>query len=126
MARKTTPTGRVYKPQPESQNLPGTPAAKLEMVYATYGRGKSHGKTFAEVSKAFHDALVNGYGFKPVSFPCQILFTIYPYEGEPRTAVYNCPNQQDVDEHVEFYMSDTTGNTKNVVYSVYVKPEVRP
>lgn len=31
------PTGRWRKPEPEIQNLPGTPASALEMLYARYG-----------------------------------------------------------------------------------------
>lgn len=131
-----SPTGRVYKPEPEIQNLPGTPAAKLEMAYAKYGRAAFT----AETNKAFNDMLVTGHGFMrdgkrvdpaevlklSIDFPCQIKFTIHPYVGMPRSAVWVCPDQAEVDRLVAFYMSDTTGNTEHVVYSVYVEPEVKP
>lgn len=51
-----------------------------------------------------------------------VQFVVHPYTGTPCSAVYECADQAAIDKHIDFYMSDTTGNTKSVTHTVYVKP----
>lgn len=60
-----------------------------------------------------------------IQFPCKIKFTIVPYVGMPRTAVYDCADQAQLDAYIDFYMSDTTGSTRKVIHSVYVVPQAK-
>lgn len=60
-----------------------------------------------------------------IEFPCKIKFTIVPYVGMPRTAVYDCANQEQVDNYINFYMSDITGSTLKVLHTVYVAPQAK-
>lgn len=47
-------------------------------------------------------------------------FVINPYDGQARSMVWDCKDKAEIDAHVEYLMSDTTGNTKSVTFSVYV------
>lgn len=57
-----------------------------------------------------------------IKFPCQVKFTIHTYSGTARTAVYECGDQEHLDYHINFFMSDTTGQTKSVTHCVYTRP----
>lgn len=58
-----------------------------------------------------------------IKFPCQVKFTIHTYSGTARTAVYECGDQEHLDYHINFFMSDTTGQTKSVTHCVYTRPK---
>lgn len=73
--------------------------------------------------EAEHAALVAEYA--AIQFPCKIKFIIVPYIGMPRSAVYDCADQAQLDAFIDFYMSDTTGNTRKVTHSVYVPPQTK-
>lgn len=51
-----------------------------------------------------------------------IQFIIHTYSGTSRTAAYECADQAAIDARVDFYLSDTTGQTKSVSYAEYIKP----
>jgi hypothetical protein len=58
-----------------------------------------------------------------IQFPCKIKFTVVPYVGVHRSLVHDCADQAQCDSYIDFLMSDTTGNTRNVMHSVYVAPK---
>lgn len=60
-----------------------------------------------------------------IAFPCKILFTIVPYVGMPRSLVHDCADQAQCDSYIDYYMSDTTGNTRKVMHTVYVAPQAK-
>ena len=60
-----------------------------------------------------------------IAFPCKIQFTIVPYVGMPRSLVHDCADQAQCDSYIDYYMSDTTGNTRKVMHTVYVAPQAK-
>lgn len=58
-----------------------------------------------------------------IQFPCKIKFTVVPYVGVHRSLVHDCADQAQCDSYIDYLMSDTTGNTRNVMHSVYVAPK---
>lgn len=52
----------------------------------------------------------------------KLKFVIHTYDGQPRSMVWDCKDKAEIDAHVEYLISDTTGNTERVTFSVYVPP----
>lgn len=119
-------TSKSYTPQIinsaiDLYELLSTPAAEIEFEDACRSATLS-GTGFMKDGKHIPNEDVY---IQPLPFPCFIKFMVHPYHGEPRTAVYLCQGQDELDAKIDWYLSDTTGNTKRVTHSLYVKPNVQ-
>lgn len=54
-----------------------------------------------------------------IKFPCKTKFTIRTYDNTTRTAVFDVKDEEHLKQLIDFYMSDTTGETKSVTHEFY-------
>ena len=55
-----------------------------------------------------------------MAYPCKTKFTIHTYNNTTRTAVFDVKDEEHLKQLIDFYMSDTTGQTKSVTHAFYV------
>lgn len=103
-----------------------TDAEKVnEDLFALVNTNADGGKISVLLNKADATALrnqLNEFVDGPeIVFPCRIKFTAHTYSGTSRTATYQINDQEELDNMIDWYMSDTTGQTKSVTHCVYHK-----